>query len=480
MNTPPNRRILLMDDLPSIHEDFRKILQQDSPAKSELDAFKAALFDDETPTASISFELDSAYQGQEGLAKVEAALQAGRPYAMAFVDMRMPPGWDGVETIQRLWQADPQLQIVICTAYSDCSWEEVLGKLDVRDRLLILKKPFDNIEVYQLASALTAKWEMTQKAALKMSSLESAVQERTHEIRMTNEALQAEIIERKLLESQLVQAQKLESIGQLAAGVAHEINTPIQYIGDNVHFLQKGFLTLYDMRVKFLQLLALSREEALTPEIAAQAERDARKASIEYLLEEIPKAIQEAQEGIQCVSRIVQAMKQFAHPGTEEMTPTDINRAIESVITVARNEWKYLADVVTDFDAELPLVPCLPGDFNQVVLNLLVNAAHAIADAVEASGDKGVITLSTRNLGDQVEIRIQDTGTGISDAARSRIFDPFFTTKEVGKGTGQGLSIAHSIIVNKHRGQILFETEMGKGTTFILRLPLHTEGDVAQ
>ena len=181
MNPLQNLHILLIDDMPSIHEDFHRILAA-TPASSELDDAEAALFGQAASPPSPSscgFELDSAYQGLEGVAKVEAAVQAGRPYAMAFVDMRMPPGLDGVETIERLWRIDPLVQIVICTAYSDYPWEEVLARLDVRDRLLILKKPFDMIEVSQLARTLTAKWELARQAALQINSLEEAVQERT-------------------------------------------------------------------------------------------------------------------------------------------------------------------------------------------------------------------------------------------------------------------------------------------------------------
>jgi signal transduction histidine kinase len=167
-------------------------------------------------------------------------------------------------------------------------------------------------------------------------------------------------------------------------------------------------------------------------------------------------------------------MKEFSHPGTDAKVPVDLNRAIESTLTVCRNEWKYVADLKTDFDPELPPVACLPGEFNQVVLNIVINAAHAIADKTQGKG-KGVIAVSTRRQGDKVEIRISDTGTGIPESARGRIFDPFFTTKEVGKGTGQGLAIARSVIVDKHQGEITFETEMGKGTTFILRLPQQAE-----
>src|SRR5580704_2263949 len=185
MNSKENRRILLVDDLPSIHEDFRKILASPA-ATSDLDADEAILFGQPTAPVSIRFEMDSAYQGVEALDKVRASRIAGRPYAMAFVDMRMPPGWDGAETVERLWLEDPRLQIVLCTAYSDYSWTEVLTRLQVRDRLLILKKPFDAIEVYQFANALTTKWQMTEQAAFKMTSLEEAVEERTRELSNAN------------------------------------------------------------------------------------------------------------------------------------------------------------------------------------------------------------------------------------------------------------------------------------------------------
>ena len=188
MNPLQNRRILLIDDMPSIHEDFRKILAA-RPAARALDDAEAALFGEAAPPPRDGFELDSAYQGREGVARVEAALQAGRPYAMAFVDMRMPPGWDGVETVERLWRIDPQVQIVICTAYSDHAWEDVLTRLDVQDRLLILKKPFDMIEVSQLARTLTAKWALARQAALQVERLEEAVQERTRALHASESQL---------------------------------------------------------------------------------------------------------------------------------------------------------------------------------------------------------------------------------------------------------------------------------------------------
>ena len=284
-----------------------------------------------------------------------------------------------------------------------------------------------------------------------------------------------DVTERRHLETMLSHAQKMESIGQLAAGIAHEINTPVQYISDNVRFLGEGFATLCDLQKTLTPLLDACKEGTLTPLQITDAEATLEEADTEYLFEEIPRAIAQSLEGVERVAKIVQAMKQFSHPGTTEKTAVDINQIIESTLTVARNEWKYRAELVTDFAPDLPPVSCLPGDFNQVVLNLVVNAAHAIADVVKDSGDKGVITVSTRQKGEVVEIRIADSGTGIPEAARARIFDPFFTTKEAGKGTGQGLAIAHSIMVEKHGGTIGFETELGRGTTFILCLPLLTQ-----
>ncbi len=283
-----------------------------------------------------------------------------------------------------------------------------------------------------------------------------------------------DLTERKALENQLHHAQKMESIGQLAAGIAHEINTPTQYVGDNTRFVRDSFGELETVWEKFSELLASARAGLTPPELLAQVEKEMEAADVDYLLEEIPNALQQSLEGVTRIAKIVQAMKDFAHPGSNEKKAADLNKAIESTITVARNEWKYVAEVETHFDATLPLVPCLLGEFNQVILNMTINASHAIADVVgDGANGKGKITITTANIADEwAEIRISDTGTGIPPHARSRIFDPFFTTKEVGKGTGQGLAISHHVIVEKHKGQLSFETETGQGTTFIIRLPL--------
>jgi PAS domain S-box-containing protein len=282
-----------------------------------------------------------------------------------------------------------------------------------------------------------------------------------------------DITERKQLEAQLALAQKMESIGQLAAGIAHEINTPAQYVSDNICFLRDAFHDLEQLLGHYVRLLDANKAGAIPSALLAEIEATTAAVDLTYLVAEIPQAIQQSQQGIERVTKIVRAMKEFSHPGAEEKSETDLNHAIETTITVARNEWKYVADVVTDFDPTLPLVRCLSGEFNQVILNLIVNAAHAIADVVGNSGaSKGTITVRTRHDENWAEIRISDTGTGIPEAIRMKIFDPFFTTKGVGKGTGQGLAIAHSVIVDKHGGTITCETEVGKGTTFIIRLPL--------
>ena len=283
-----------------------------------------------------------------------------------------------------------------------------------------------------------------------------------------------DITENKLMETQLRHAQKLESIGQLAAGIAHEINTPTQYVGDNTRFLSDGFKDLLSVISACDAMLAAASSGPLPPEIIDEARRAREKADLDYLMEEIPRAIAESLEGVDRVSRIVRAMKDFSHPGNEEKTPVDINKAILSTLTVARNEYKYVAELETDLDEEMPLVPCLPGDFNQAILNLVINAAHAIGDAIKGTeGARGKITVSTRRDGDWAEIHISDTGGGIPEHIAGRIFDPFFTTKEVGKGTGQGLAITHSVVVDKHGGTISFITSPGSGTTFNIRLPLH-------
>jgi len=281
-------------------------------------------------------------------------------------------------------------------------------------------------------------------------------------------------LERQRMEVQLRQSQKLESIGQLAAGIAHEINTPTQYVGDNTRFVKDSFPAIMQVLKSHEELLAAVKNQAVTPELLARSEALLQESDLEYLYVQIPTALGETLEGIERVSKIVRAMKEFSHPGNREKSLADLNKAIESTTTVARNEWKYVADLKLELESNLPPVPCFLGEFNQCLLNLIVNAAHAIGDVVKKNpGTKGLITVQTRRDGEHIEVRVTDTGTGISEAVRSKIFEPFFTTKDVGKGTGQGLAMVYGCLVNRHAGTATFETETGRGTTFILRLPLN-------
>jgi two-component system, NtrC family, sensor kinase len=277
--------------------------------------------------------------------------------------------------------------------------------------------------------------------------------------------------ERKLLEANLRHAQKMESVGTLASGIAHEINTPIQYVSDTVRFLQESFAAVESLLVRYREHARALAVETDRPQLLPEWEEEEDAADWSYLRQEVPRAFERALDGTGRVATIVRAMKDFAHPHQGAPAPADLNRAIGSTLAVARNEYKYVADLATDL-GELPPVICLVGDLNQVFLNLLVNAAHAIQDVVGTSGTRGRIGIRTFRAGREAVIQISDSGSGIPAGIRHRIFDPFFTTKGVGKGTGQGLAIARAIIVEKHHGSITFDTEIGRGTTFTIRLPI--------
>ena len=281
-----------------------------------------------------------------------------------------------------------------------------------------------------------------------------------------------DITERKRQEMELRHGQKLEAVGRLAAGIAHEINTPIQFIGDNTRFLQNSFRDELDLIHKYEEVRAAAAQGSIPAELLNEVAKTRQAADWDYLEQEIPRAMEQMLEGLSRVSTIVRGMKEFSHVDrSNEKAPADLNRALESTLIVARNELKYVADVETHFD-ELPPLICHLGDLNQVFLNLLVNAAHSIEEVVKGTAKKGKITVNTRMNGDWVEVAIADTGTGIPDDVRDKIFDPFFTTKGVGKGTGQGLALARAIVVEKHSGTLTFATQTGKGTTFFVGLPL--------
>jgi PAS domain S-box-containing protein len=283
-------------------------------------------------------------------------------------------------------------------------------------------------------------------------------------------AVKEDITERRALESELRQVQKLEGIGQLAAGIAHEINTPTQFVTDNLTFLEDSWAATFRLLESYRAAVQDHGKE-LSPQLVESLSQEERRCDLNFIREEVPHAIAQSLDGARRVARIVRAMKEFSHPDLADKTEADLNQGIATTIAIARSEWKYVAEVVTDFDERLPPVVCYPGDVNQAVLNLIVNAAHAIKEKLQGNG-RGQIAVRTRRCGQFAEIAVSDTGTGIPENIRTRIFDPFFTTKDVGVGTGQGLTLAHSVVVRKHHGKIWFESETGSGTTFFIHLPV--------
>jgi PAS domain S-box-containing protein len=283
-----------------------------------------------------------------------------------------------------------------------------------------------------------------------------------------------DITERKEAEQALQLAARMASVGTLASGIAHEINTPVQFVNDSVQFLRDAAKDCFALIEKLQQVSRLAAAKSPDAELQSAitvAVDGEEEADLEYLHENVPKAFERCIDGLDRVSTIVRSMKEFAHPSLEAMAPVDLNRAIGNTLTIARNEYKYVAEMHTEF-GEIPPVRCYINEINQVVLNLVVNAAHAIADVVKGTEGRGAITVCTRTEGEIVVISITDTGGGIPVTVGQRIFEPFFTTKEVGKGTGQGLALAWTVVKDKHGGELSFETMVGKGTTFFIRLPI--------
>jgi PAS domain S-box-containing protein len=560
-----NHRILIIDDNPAIHADFRKVLGPvDRPSVDDLDEDEAALFGD-APEASRqwAFEIDSAMQGQEGLQMVQRALEEGRPYSTAFVDVRMPPGWDGVETIHHLWKCDPDLQVVICTAYSDFSWEQITARLGATDKLLILKKPFDNVEVLQFAHALTEKWMLGRRANMRMEQLDQLVLDRTSALQAANEALSLEMKERVLieaalrvselrfskafnaspiamaivakqglrfadanaafsrligwsheevlletvptlpmwanpadlvdvceqlegepcmhgqacviktsssvnrdvrltaeafdlggaahylllmedvterlqLEARLLQSQKMEAIGQLAAGVAHDFNNILTVIRGHVGLQLANAQIQGSQRSSLAQVLAASeRASALTRQLLSFSRRQVAK----------PRAMQ--------MERVIASV-------------TDMLRRL-----VGEN----VSLQVAGMDA-LPAVVGDAGNVELILMNLVVNARDAMPGGGVVSISATPVDLSAadcrsfpeRRSGRFVRLTVSDTGCGMKPEVLAHIFEPFFTTKDVGKGTGLGLATVYGI-ARQHQGWIEVRSQVGIGTDIHVYLP---------
>jgi signal transduction histidine kinase len=366
--------------------------------------------------------------------------------------------------------------------FAEDAWKQVgfLDRLMPRDRHDAVRTRIDQTETGHFELEATVLTQDEKRLDLRwVVNCETSDGTGQHKIMR---GMMLDVTEQRRLENDLAQAQKLESVGRLAAGVAHEINTPVQFVSDSVLFVREAMDDLTGIVDKYRELRGAAEKLGDTGHdqavrAAAKAAEEAEDdADLDYILENAPMALDRAREGLGRVAAIVRSMKEFAHPDRKEMVQTDLNQAIASTLVIASNEYKYVAEVETSF-GELPPVSCYAGEINQVVLNLIVNAAHAIGDVVKGNppgvDTKGKIRVATRVLDDMVEISIADSGKGIPPDVRSRIFDPFFTTKEVGKGTGQGLAIARTVVVEKHKGTLHFETEMGRGTTFYIRLPVN-------
>ena len=347
-------------------------------------------------------------------------------------------------------------------------------------------------EIGHLATAFNS---MTQQLRESIETLERRVDERTAELNTINDRLHDEVAERRATEqaaqaqateleatlqelgsthTQLLQAQKLEAIGGLAAGVAHEVNTPIQFVGDNVRFLKDSFAQVIELANTFSAAIAEANGQ-MAPEIKDTLARALATADVGFLAEEVPDALDETLHGVDRIAEIVRALKEFSHPGGQERRSVDLNHVVTNTVAISKNEWKYVADLDVRLCGDSEPIEAQSGPLGQVLLVLIVNAAQAIEGAVEGTAEKGLITVSTRQTKDWAILEVSDTGCGIPEEHRDKIFDHFFTTKDVGKGSGQGLSIAHSIVVQKHGGEIECESEVGRGTKFIVRLPRNAD-----
>ena len=567
---PENHRILIIDDNPSIHEDFRKILgPADAKLAKELDADEAVLFGDTASAARPwSFQIDFAFQGEEGLEKVRAAFAKGEPYAVAFVDVRMPPGWDGIETIVRIWKEFSDLQIVICTAYSDYSWDEIAKSIGSTDQMLVLKKPFDNVEVLQMAHALAKKWQLTQIARRQMEELDVLVNQRTVELRAANARLTGEVAERAAAEEALRRSEERFSKAFHSSPIPMIIQRP-----DG-----KGCL---DANASFLELINAERDAVLAGETtlwadeataAAISEELARRHVVRNLAATIRTAgpetrevlvaaenlelgnapyylliLQDVTDRVRLENELRQAQKmeavgrlaagvahdfnniltvilgntsmQLRNPHLDEKLSASlqqVERAAERATALTRQLLAYsrkqiiqrrplaLDEVVEQTVAmlrriigehialDMQLAPDLPPIFadsssvDQVVMNLALNARDAMPDGgkltlavVQVEIDEAARARNPEaQLGPHICLAVKDTGYGMDAATVARIFEPFFTTKGPGKGTGMGLATVYGVL-KQHGGWIEVESAPRRGTTVRAFFPLSADGVTA-
>lgn len=440
-----NHRILIVDDNTTIHEDFRKILSPTDFGESDLNMIESAVFGEEQSSKSMpEFELAFAAQGDGAVRLVEMGLQQGRPFALALVDVRMPPGMDGIATIKSLWRIQPDLQVAICTAYADYSWDDIVDHLGISHRLVILKKPFDPIEVIQIANALTSKWAFERESAMRQLGLQTKLWDNAKRMEDTYARLRQEHDDRLRLEEDMRKMQKMDALGGLAAGIAHDFN--------NVLTVIQGHLSMNLMNGDQSPGIAESMGEVL---LAARRAADLTKQLLNF------------------TSRDYKAPR-----------PLNLAREIEAEMELLKRTLGNNVTLETRFDPEMPEVMADPGSLGQIVVNLAVNARDAMPKG-------GILTVSTRQATVATEeearkldaegrtgrfavLSVSDNGTGIPAEVLSQIFDPFYTTKEPGRGTGMGLAMVRGLA--RHMGGwVTVSSVTDVGTDFQIYLPLASE-----
>jgi two-component system NtrC family sensor kinase len=404
-------RILVVDDNPSIHSDFRKILSREDRVADALDALDEALFATKAPRVDLRLVVDATFQGEEALARVIAARDEGRPYALAFIDIRMPPGWNGVDTAARILREDPHLQLVLCTAHSDYRWEDIVSTLGDTDRVLILKKPFSVLEVQQLAYSLLMKWRLVRAAERQRQELEEQVALRTLELSRANEQLRREMAERARVEEELRRAQRLESLGRLAAGLGHEINNPLNFVSGSIEML-----------------------DAELPRL--------RGRIAEEQWHHLDEVVRTAAVGVGRIAQIVGNIKLFSRPPDTPAEAVDIWKTLTWCVKMIEDRLSPEVELVIDL-ADVPPVLAKRLEIEQVFINLLENAVHAVTEHALPTQR---IRVSTRAGDGEAIVEIADTGPGLSADVADKIFDPFFTTRPPTQGTGLGLAVCHSIV----------------------------------
>ncbi len=459
-----NRRILVIDDDQGIRETYLSIF---SPRKETDVILKGReLFGEFQGETSLperqGYEITVAENGITGIEIVKDAMARNMPFAAAFIDMKMP-GLDGAQTSQKIWEIDPGIKILIVTAYSDYTPEEIIA-VTGREDIFYLRKPFNQEEIYQFARALVNGWNLERRRLL----LEDSLQRANQELEDINQNLRKKVEKQASL---IVQTEKMASVGILAAGVAHEINNPIAFISSNLSAVKKYFkriLSLYNQYSEVeIFLEKLGSEEALW--LLGRIHRSKAENKIDLIMADLENLADESIDGVDRIKCIVQDLKTFSRIDSSEYSLIDINRTINTTLKIIWNEIKYKAVVEKNY-GEIPEIRGFPQKISQMFMNLLLNAAQAIEDKGKISITTRLILKGRRERDRWIEVRISDTGCGISEQNIPRLFDPFFTTKPVGKGTGLGLSIVYEI-VKAHEGSIDVTSSPGDGTCFTLLLP---------